>query len=238
MTDSGQPDAAAPEPLALDIVDVRLLEAIHRGGCPICVVRARSERATIDSIIRERVLDIGFRAGLERREGFCRRHVAELVPADRRETGGILGSSLLLSAVIDRRLDVLRDGVGERGRRLRTRLGTARHRPPCIACTQGASAVETALARMTERASDPGWAALLAAAPFCLDDLIEVWAASGGDPAFQPIVRRQLSRFEDLRVRLEGFAHHSSHDRLQLMTDLERTAADEATRALGGDPPD
>jgi hypothetical protein len=90
---------------------------------------------------------------------------------------------------------------------------------------------------MTERAGDPGWAALLAAAPFCLDDLIEVWAASGGDPAFQPIVRRQLSRFEDLRVRLEGFAHHSSHGRRQLMTDLERTAADEATRALGGDPP-
>jgi hypothetical protein len=94
-------------PVARDMVDARLLDALAAGGCPICRVRARSERSTMDAIINERVLDIGFRAELERAHGFCRRHVAELVPTDRRETGGILGSSLLLSAVIDRRLGAL-----------------------------------------------------------------------------------------------------------------------------------
>jgi len=59
------------------------------GGCPVCAVRARSERATLDAIINERVLDIAFRAELERTQGLCRRHVAELLPTDRRETGGI-----------------------------------------------------------------------------------------------------------------------------------------------------
>ncbi len=100
----------------------RLLEAMRPGGCPICAVRARSERATMDAIINERVLDIGFRADLERKQGFCRRHVAELLPTDRRETGGMLGSSMLLSAVIDRRIGVLRAAVGSRGRGLRVRL--------------------------------------------------------------------------------------------------------------------
>ena len=66
MTDA--PDAARPLP-SRDIVDMRLLEAMATGGCPVCVVRARSERATMDAIINERVLDLGFRAELERRVG-------------------------------------------------------------------------------------------------------------------------------------------------------------------------
>ena len=227
-------DAPIPTPVSRDIVDMRLLEAMAKGGCPVCAVRARSERATMDAIINERVLDLGFRAELERTYGFCRRHVAELVTTDRRETGGILGSSLLLSAVIDRRLGELQDGVGQRGRRLRSRLSAARKRPPCIACTQGATAVETALSRLAERVDDPTWVGPITDAPFCLDDLIDLWAVAGGSPAFDPVIRKQLERFMALRARLEGFAHHSSHDRRHLMTDTEKTAADEATRALGG----
>ena len=75
----------------------------------------------MDAIINERVLDIGFRAALERKQGFCTRHVAELVPTDRRETGGILGSSMLLAAIIDRRIDLVRGGIGSRGGRIRVR---------------------------------------------------------------------------------------------------------------------
>ena len=226
MTGSG-PDAS-------DIVDVRLLEAMRAGGCPVCVVRARSEKATLDAIINERVLDIGFRADLERKQGFCARHVAELVPTDRRETGGILGSSMLLSAVIDRRIDVLRAAVATPGRRLRVRLGLARHRPPCIACSQGVTAVQTAVARFADRSSDAAWVAALADTAFCLDDFLLLWDTARSRRGFEPVVRRQLARFEDVRRRLDGYAHHSSHDRLQLMTDEERTAADEATRVLGG----
>ena len=220
---------------ATDIVDVRLLDAMGIGGCPVCAVRARSERTTMATIINERVLDLSFRADLERKTGFCRRHVAELVVTDRRETGGILGSSMLLSAVIDRRIGGLRGAVGSRGRSLRVRLTLARRRPPCLACSQGAAAVQTALVRLAERGRDRAWAKTMATAPFCLDDFLALWATAGSDPAFEPVARAQLERFEALRQRLDGYGHHSSHDRRHLLTDRERDAADEAAGALGGD---
>lgn len=225
----------APDPQASDIVDVRLLDAMRAPGCPICAVRARSEKATMAAIINERVLDIGFRTDLERKQGFCARHVAELVPTDRRETGGILGSSMLLSAVIDRRIDLVRGAIGSRGGRIRVRLSLARERPPCVACSQGDTAVATALARFADRSSDPAWAGALAETAFCLDHFLALWARAGARRGFEPVARLQVERFEDLRRRLDGYAHHSSHDRLQLMTDEERSAADEASRALGGD---
>jgi hypothetical protein len=223
------------EPLSSDIVDARLLDAMRAGGCPICAVRARSEKATMDAIINERVLDIGFRADLERKQGFCRRHVAELVPTDRRETGGILGSSMLLSAVIGRRLEYGRSTTGSITHRIRARLRPTATRAPCIACSQGETAVSTAVARLATRSSDQAWADVLADSPFCLDDFLLLWQTAGSRRAFEPVASRQVERFEDLRRRLDGYAHHSSHDRLQLMTDEERRAADEATRLLGGD---
>ena len=120
---------------------------------------------------------------------------------------------------------------------MRSRLAAARKRPPCIACTQGATAVETALARLAERADDPAWAGPITDAPFCLDDLIELWAVGA-------VARRRSSRSpagsstgsRPSAARLDGFAHHSSHDRRHLMTDDEKTAADEATGVLGRRP--
>ena len=217
-----------------DLVDVRLADALATGGCPICAVRARSERATLDAIIAERVLDIGFRAGLEREHGFCRRHVAELLAADRRASG-ILGSSILYGAMIERRVAALRLALGSRGRTRRSRLAAAARRPPCPVCEQGAVAVETAMARLAERSADAAWAAVAAQAPFCFDDLVTLIGVADGAVAFSPIVERQLERLDDLRARLEGYADHSAQDRRHLMRDEERRAADEAARILGGD---
>jgi len=223
-------------PAQRDIVDVRLADALAAGGCAICTVRARSERATIDAIIAERVLDIGFRAGLEREHAFCRRHAAELIVADRR-AAGVLGSSILYGAMIERRVAALREAFGRRGRARRNRLVAALARPPCLACGQGSSAVEVALARLVERSADPGWTAATNAIPFCLDDLAALLAAGADTSTFRPIAEAQLARLEDLRRRLDGYAHHSAHDRRHLVTDGERRAADEAARVLGGDAP-
>ena len=189
----------------------------------------------MDAIINERVLDIGFRADLERKQGFCARHVAELVPTDRRETGGILGSSMLLSAVIDRRIEVLRGAVAPGRRRRSLRSARPPARPPCIACSQGATAVQTALARFADRSEDADWAEALGGTAFCLDDLLLLLEKARRRPGFDAVVTRQLARFEDLRRRLDGYAHHSSHDRVALLTDEEKSAADEASRVLGGD---
>jgi hypothetical protein len=217
-----------------DIVDVRLAAAIKLGGCAVCAVRARSERATLDAIIAERVLDIGFRAGLERDHGFCRRHSAELLEANR-QASGILGSSMLFGAIVGRRAAALREALGARGRSRRRRLAEAGRRPPCIACGQGASAVEIALARLVDRSTDPAWAAVILGIPFCLDDLTALLAAAGDDPSFAPIAQHHLDRLDDLRRRLDGYADHSAQDRRHLLTDEERAAADEAARLLAGD---
>jgi Family of unknown function (DUF6062) len=217
-----------------DLVDVRLADALASGGCPICAVRARSERATLDAIIAERVLDIGFRAGLERDHGLCRRHAAELLAADRRASG-ILGSSILYGAMIERRLAALRSALGTRGRARRSRLATAARRPPCQVCEQGAVAVETALARLAERSADGAWAAVASEAPLCFDDLVALIAAADDAAPFRPILERQLERLENLRARLDRYADHSAQDRRHLMRDDERRAADEAARLLGGD---
>ena len=219
---------------ARDLVDVRLAAAIDLGGCALCAVRARSERATLDAIIGERVLDIGFREGLEREHGFCRRHAAGLLEADRRASG-ILGSSILFGASLARRVGALRAAVDARGRTRRDRLVAARRRPRCLACDQGATAVEVAVARLVARTDDTAWAAAIDAIPFCLDDLGELLAAGGESTAFAARSERQLARLEDLARRLEGYAHHSAHDRRHLLTDDERSAADEAARVLGGD---
>jgi hypothetical protein len=219
---------------ARDLVDVRLAAAIELGGCAVCAVRARSERATLDAIIAERVLDIGFREGLEREHGFCRRHSAELLEANR-EASGILGSSMLFGAIIERRLAVLREALRVRGRARRQRLVAASQRPPCIACSQGASAVEVALARLVERGADPAWAAAMLEIPFCLDDLTALLMAAGDQAPFSPIAEHHLDRLEALRGRLAAYADHSAQDRRHLMTDEERAAADEAARLLAGD---
>jgi hypothetical protein len=71
--------------------------------------------------------------------------------------------------------------------------------------------------------------------PFCLDDLVALLALAGDSPSFAPITERQLARLEDVERRLDAYAHNSSPERRHLMTADQRSAADEASRALGGD---
>jgi hypothetical protein len=220
---------------ARDLVDVRLAAAIETGGCAICAVRARSELAMLDAIIAERVLDLGFRAGLERDHGFCVRHARGLLAADRRASGN-LGSSILYGAMLERRLAPLRAATSVRGRRRRSRLAEVAKRPPCLVCGQGVTAVETALGRLAERCADPAWVAAASVIPFCLDDLVAFLAAAGDTPEAMPVIEAQLARLEDLRARLEAYAHNSSQDRRHLLTDEQRRAADEASRVLGREP--
>lgn len=219
---------------ARDLVDVRLSAAVEAGGCAICFVRARSERSTLEAILAERVLDVGFRAGLEREYAFCRRHAAELIVADRR-AAGILGSSILYGAMIGRRTEALRQAARGRGRGRRRRLEEQVRRPPCQVCDQGDSAASIALGRLVERTADDAWGPVIAAIPFCLDHLVALLAVGGDASSMGPVIERQLERLDDLERRLEGYAHHSAHDRRHLLTDAERSAADEAARLLGGD---
>ena len=218
-----------------DLVDVRLVAAIELGGCAVCAVRSRAESAaTVAVLDGERVMDVEFRSALERTGSFCRRHVAELIVADRRATG-ILSSSILYETLLGRRLAVLREALKSRSRARRKRLADAAVRPPCVICTEGAGAVDVASHRLVDRSSDPSWAWVIGEIPFCLDDLVALLALAGDSPGFAPITERQLARLEDVERRLDAYAHNSSPERRHLMTADQRSAADEASRALGGD---
>jgi Family of unknown function (DUF6062) len=218
-----------------DLVDVRLVAAIDLGGCAICAVRSRAESAaTVAVLDGERVMDVGFRAGLERTGSFCRRHVAELIVAERRATG-ILSSSILYEALLSRRVAVIREALASRGRGRRKRLAEARFRPSCIICAEGSSAVDVASQRLVERSGDAAWAAVIGEIPFCLDDLVALMEMAGESTSFAPIAERQVTRLADLEQRLDAYAHNSSPERRHLMTDDQRRAADEASKALGGD---
>jgi hypothetical protein len=93
-----------------------------------------------------------------------------------------------------------------------------------------------AVDRLLARLADRQWRQALASSELCLDDLLRTWAAAteGRHPNWPEVAAVQLSRVERLVERLDGFAHHSSHDRRHLLTDTERAAADEAAAFLGG----
>ena len=116
------------------------------------------------------------------------RHVAELVPTDRRVTGGILGSSMLLSAVIDRRIGLVRDGVGSRGASDPRRT---RARPEASAVRRvhaGRDGRPDAPSDGSPGASvDAAWADALGEAAFCLDDFLLLWDRAGSRREFEPV---------------------------------------------------
>ena len=113
--------------------------------------------------------------------------------------------------MLERRLELMRGAIGIRG----VAAGgpgspLARKRPPCIACEQGASGGRDGAGAARRTVPRPRLGGRSSAdAPFCVDDLLALWAVAGDDAGFEPVARRQLARLEDLRVRLEGFVDHS-----------------------------
>ena len=64
--------------------DVHLADAFGAPGCPLCRERERAEGAYLESILAESVNDVGFRQALDAGRGFCGRHAAAILDADRR----------------------------------------------------------------------------------------------------------------------------------------------------------
>jgi hypothetical protein len=221
-----------------DIADSRLANAFGLAGCPVCHYATRSARRFIDAMLDESVNDRGFRAELDAARGFCRRHSREVLAANRRHSGGTLAAAILYAAIARIRKRELDAIAGERGRSRSQRLAQARHAPACPVCAQVEVAEATAAARLLELAPQAAWAEAMGRAPICLDHLLTLMSRGGGSVPWRSVEAAQIARIERLRERLDGFAHHSSQDRRHLMTDDERTSADEAATLLGGTPPD
>src|SRR5262249_25156092 len=119
--------------------DVHLADAFDRPGCPLCRERDRTEAAYLESILAESGHDVPFRRALDEGRGFCGRHAALVLDADRRRSGS-LGAAILLRATLTARLPELEAANATRGWSRARRVAEAARPPDCPACARNASA--------------------------------------------------------------------------------------------------
>ena len=224
-----------PELPARSIADVRLSEVFDRDGCPLCTQMARSAATYMNSFLYEGVTDVGFRGELDRARGFCRRHTREVLAANRRQSGGTLGSAILFEAILRIRGVELEDALASRGNARRKRLAEAARRAACPVCDVEAKALASAIDSFHGLAAVAEWREAIARSPFCLDHLLALLMHRPSGEAWDEIERAQAARVRDLRARLERFSAASSHDRRHRITADEQRAADDAAAFLGGD---
>jgi Family of unknown function (DUF6062) len=225
-------DLVAPLP-ARDIGDVRLADIVEAGGCPICRARSDAGARFIDAILWESVNDVAFRRELDETRGFCETHSRAILAADRGQSGGSLGASILFRAILMLRIRELDGAVSAKGRTRRGRLDRALAAPECAVCATGRVAESTAANRLGQLTTDPAWRDALASADICLTHLVRLVRDAPDTERWRDVERRQVDRLRDIERRLGGFIDHSGQDRRPLMTDEERRAVDEAADLLG-----
>jgi hypothetical protein len=240
VDDPGSPTkagASAGSPLPIEgLGDISLADLLGQPGCPLCRLRRDSSERYLRALLWEGVNDIGLRERLSAGRGFCRRHAHEVLAADRAQSGGSVGAAILLGAMARGRLVELRRLPTNRTRRTREAVRTASEPAACPVCEHVAAAERMAVDRLLARLSDASWREALSTSELCLDDLLRTWAAAtdGRHANWPEVAAVQVQRIERLVERLDSFAHHSSHDRRHLLTETERTAADDAAAFLGG----
>jgi hypothetical protein len=213
--------------------DVHLADAFLEPGCPLCRERARTEAAYLESILAESVNDIPFRQALDAARGFCGRHAAAILDADRRRAGS-LGAAILLRATLTPRVRELQTAAATRGRARSGRVRDAARPPACPACERTARAEAGRAASLVALTADARWAEAVGAAPLCLEHLLALMGVASAPPGWPGVEARQLERLTDLVARLDGYAHTSSHDRRHRQTAPQRASPDEAAAVLAG----
>jgi len=223
-----------------DLVDVKLLDALGASGCPLCRIRSDSSARYLDGLLWEGVNDLAVREDLDAARGYCPAHCRALASADAVAGGGMTGPATLYAAMLRVRLPEIRAAATATGRSAAKVLARAARPTGCPVGRAVDGAVSGAAARLAELVADPAWACRIAAAPFCLDDLLVTWAAAtsraGLRPGWAEVAQAQVARIERLREELLGFAHNSSYDRRHRITAAQRAAPRLAARLLGGEP--
>ena len=213
--------------------DVHLADAFGEPGCPLCRERERAEDAWLESILAESVNDIPFRQALDAARGFCGRHAAAVLDADRRRAGS-LGAAILLRAALVPRLRELEAVHAARGWSRTRRMTEAARPPACPACERSAHTDAGRAESVVKLTADPAWAEAVAAAPVCLEHLVALMGVRPAPSAWAAVEERQLARLGELRDLLDGYSHTSSYDRRQRQTDAQRASPDLAAALLAG----
>jgi hypothetical protein len=159
-----------------------------------------------------------------------------VLAADRRLSGGMLGTSILYASIVRARMREVAEVVQARGRARASKAAALARPPECPICAHVRTTVSATCQRLVALAADPAWADAIGRAEVCGAHLSDLLARSGGRGPWHEVEARQAERLSALAERLDRFGHHSSHDRRHLMTADEAASVTEAARFLGGDP--
>jgi hypothetical protein len=225
-----------PDLPARNLADARLADLLEGPGCPVCAGRARAIDRYIEGWLWEGVNDVGIRRELDASRGLCPAHVGALVAADRRRPGSMLGSAILLDAMLRvRRAEIegVRHARGARGRR--RALALAARAPDCPVCRVGGEVEASAVDAIVGHVDEAAWAEATARALFCLLHLTALMRATGDAPAWRAVEEQQLGRIAVLHRTIAGFLAHSAHDTRHLRTDEEVASIAKIAALLGAD---
>jgi len=210
----------------------------------LCRLATKAERAFIDSLNYERVLDLRTRDALKDSRGLCGHHSRVWQHVH----GSALGVAIVYRISV---LDLLRDtepdkvqsGAVFRRRRLAAAVaGRLGAESPCPACTISEDTAARFGAQLLEDIRDAEVQALLVACGgLCLPHLRQVLMLKGADRAHELLTHTQRQAWAQLMGELEEFIRKNDYRFAEeSMTSEEGTSWMRAIDALVGleDPPD
>jgi hypothetical protein len=139
-----------------DATAFEVREAVREPGCAVCHLSLRSVARLLESVAYEQVNDLGLRAALRKRGGFCNLHAHQWL----REAHNVLGTALIYKDVLQAALRELdsASSSGQRSRLLRGLRGSSASSAECPACRAQAEAEARYMAALLALlASDPGF---------------------------------------------------------------------------------
>jgi len=223
-----------------------LLEAMHRGGCPVCHLSRAAVRSHIEGLLHELVTDPAVRLRLRASRGFCSRHAREVLCLRSISLGAALAYrdviKVLRNAInqIETRKESSQRGPWRRGtlpkaRQLRQRL---EEEQPCPVCATEEKTVQHAIDVLLEH--------------ICEDEIVEAFRASGGlclahfvqaaeraqsEKIFLSLVSLQKECYESLIGELDEFIRKNDYRYQEETMGTEATAWLRAIALLVGEEP-
>jgi hypothetical protein len=206
-----------------DVIYVTLVDAVSRGGCPICRAVEKSENSMLWIMLYEHVNDPHVRERIRRGNGFCAYHFQKIVEMARSDPliGG-LAPAIIVEDLLSRYIESVREG---------TTLETE-----CFVCSELERVEESYTSSfaskldttdlLTRYESNPG--SLL-----CYKHYLEVYSRAS-EPARERLREVQLRKMESLRSLLQSYIAKNDYRFIGTITEAEASSWVKAVEAIVG----
>lgn len=185
-----------------------LIEAMHAGACPLCVLVERAERRAVDLFLYDQVNDISRRDALRASRGLCTEHTA-LLSQGRSALGiAIVSRDILRAMTAELESDAPSGGLGwlkgrlAGGAQLAGRIGPQAGCPMCAARTQ---IEEPLILGLLQNLDDPVFtAAFDASGGLCRTHLMTTLRSADGEST-RALAARQAALWRRIEAELDEF---------------------------------